>query len=125
MGPLAISGVLALLGGGAGVYAWYQKNYGAGAGAGATAATTVGPEGGSAAAGTTIGFQQYDTLLSNPVTKIVANNYVTPPIAATPSPYINPGRSTVVGFTQPAPTTKAVVIASATPVISGLAGHVA
>lgn len=107
---LLISGALALLGGGAAGLAWYRNKNGWPLSAAATQA--IDP------LGTTIGAAAGD----------IFGDDTTPPVAATPSPYVAPGRTTVVGYVPPAPTpTKGPTVSISLPfglgAISGTEAH--
>lgn len=104
---LLISGALALLGGGAGAYAWYQKTYNPtpaqarDAAVAASGAVYTGPVIPAAYATPAAAHDAKVAASGTPYTGPFVSAR-TGTVAATPSPYVNPGPTSVV--TTPAPT---------------------
>lgn len=132
---LLISGALALLGGGAGAYAWYQKTYNPTAAQtrdAAIAASGNAYTGPVVAATYATPAAAHDAQVAARVATGSATAYTgpvvlatKPAVPATPSPYIAPGPTSVV--TTPAPT-KGPTVSISLPLglgtISGTEAHI-
>jgi hypothetical protein len=115
VGPwLIISGALALLGGGAGAYAWYQENYGSGAAAaaGPGSGLQVDPD-----QDPTTNSEGYVNLSGGAIAQVNSSGVVTQISAGVVSPYVNPGRSTVV--TAPTSSPPSVTAGAAAGALAG------
>jgi hypothetical protein len=127
---LIVSGLLAVLGGGAGAVAWYRKNYPAASGSSDGTIPPIPPV--AAGQDPTTNAQGFVNLAGGAIAGVDPSGNVTVN-AGVVSPYINPGRSTVAGFNPaatvaPAPTKGATLLPGVTAPIAlsfnGIEAHV-
>lgn len=124
MDPILIaSGLLALLGGGAGAVAWYRTNYGNVVPP--LPPATAGQDPATLDAG-------YVNIQGGSIAQVDSSGNVIQVSAGVISPYVKPGASVVKGYTAPAPTKGATLtnpngilspLASFSSAFSGLEAH--